>query len=62
MCESGDIFHDKVDKILSDIEGVKMHTNDILIISKEIFPKHIDYIRGIFARLIVAGLNLNAHK
>ena len=41
MCASSDIFKAKVDKILGYIEGVKTYIDDILVLSKEIFSKHI---------------------
>ena len=42
MCASGDIFQSKVDKLLGDIEGVKMYINDILILIKDCFRNHIE--------------------
>ena len=41
MCASGDIFQDKVDKLLGDIKGVKMYINNILVLRRGIFEKHI---------------------
>ena len=42
MCAFGYIFQAKVDKILGDIEGFKMYTDGILVLSKDGFEKHID--------------------
>ena len=33
MCASGDIFQSKVDELLGNIEGVKMYTDGILVLS-----------------------------
>ena len=41
MCTLGDTFQYKLDDLLSDIKGVKLYINDILVLSKEIFSKHI---------------------
>ena len=41
MCASGGIFQAKVDEILGDIKGVKTCINDILVLSKDRFEKHI---------------------
>ena len=41
MCASGDIFQDKVDELLGDIEGVKKCIYDILVLSKNSSEKHI---------------------
>ena len=41
MCASGDIFQSEVDKLLGDIEGVKTYIDDILVLGKDRFEKHI---------------------
>ena len=35
MCASGDIFQSKVDEQISDIEGVKIYIDDILVLIKD---------------------------
>ena len=62
MCASGDIFQAKVDKILSDIEGAKTCINDIPVLSKDSFEKHIGQLIMIFGRLRAAGLNVIVPK
>ena len=62
MCASGDIFQSKADKLLGDIEGVKTYIDDILVLSKDRFEKHIYQLKTIFGRLRTAGLKVNAHK
>ena len=52
----------KVDELLGDIKGVKMYNDDILILGKDIFEKHIDQLRIIFGRLRAAGLSVSAPK
>ena len=59
MCASGNIFLSKVDKLLSDIEGVKIYINDILVLIKDCFTKHIYQLRIIFGRLRASGLKVN---
>ena len=41
MCASGYIFHAKVYELIGDIEGVKTYIDDILILRKDCFKKHI---------------------
>ena len=41
MCASGDIFQDKVDKILGEIEGVKTYIDDIFVLRKYLFGNNI---------------------
>ena len=42
MCASGDIFQAKVDRLLSDIKGVKTYIDGILVLRKDLFSKHIE--------------------
>ena len=62
MCASGDIFQAKLDKLLSDIEGVKKCINDILVLIKKSFYKEIEQLRIKFGKLRSAGLKDNAPK
>ena len=62
MCASGYIFQAKVDKLIRNIEGVKMYIDDIIISSKDIFEKRIGQLIIIFGRLCDSGLKVNAHK
>ena len=62
MCTSGDILQANVDELLSDIEGVKMYTNDILVLRKYCFKDYIYQLRIRFGRFCAAGLKVNAPK
>ena len=62
ICTSVEIFQDKVDKILIDIEGVKTYIDDLLVLSKDSFEKHIYQLRKIFGRLRATGLKVNEPK
>ena len=62
MCASGDIFKAKVDKLLSDIEGIKKYINNIIVLGKGGLSQHIDQLRAILARLRDPGLKCNAPK
>ena len=62
MCTSGDIFQAKVHELLGDINSVKTCINDILVLSKDSFEKHIGQLKIIFSRLRAAGLKVNAPK
>ena len=62
MCASGDIFQAKVDKLLSDIEGVKTYINDIIVLNKDCFRNHIEQLIMIFGRMHAVGLKVNAPK
>ena len=60
MYASGNIFQAKVDELLGDIEGVKAHIDDIIIVSKDSFENYIDQLILTFFRLRGAGLKVNA--
>ena len=62
MWASGDIFQEKLDKLLGDIEGVKMYFNDILVLSEDLFRKHIEQLKRISGKVCAAGLNVDAPK
>ena len=57
-----DIFQAKLDKLLSDIEGIKTCIDNILVSFKESFSKNINKLRLIFGRLSATGLKVNAPK
>ena len=59
LCDSGDTFRAKVDKIIGDIEGVKAYINDILVLGKVIFSQRIYQLRDIFYILHSSVLKLN---
>ena len=62
MCALGDIFQAKVDKLLGDNEGFNRYINDILVLRKDCFRKHIEQLRMILVRLRTAGLKVNDTK
>ena len=62
MRASGDNFQSKVDKLLSDIKVIKTYINDILVLGKNSFGKHIQPLIILFGRLRAAGLKVNATK
>ena len=62
MCASEEIFQAKVDKLISDIKGVKTYIDDIIVLSKDSVENHIEQLIIIFGRLCAAGLKFNAPK
>ena len=49
MCDYGDIFQAKVDKLLCAIKGVKTYIDDILVLCKDSFENNIHQLRIIFS-------------
>ena len=62
MCASGDILQAKVENLLGNMQGAKTCIEDILLLSKDCFTKHIEQLRIIFGSLRAAGLKFNAHR
>ena len=62
MCTSGDILQAKIDELIGDIDGVKTYIDDIIVLIKDIFEKHIYQPIIIFGGLRTAGLKVNAPK
>ena len=62
ICALGYIFQSKVDNILGDIEGFKTNIDDIIVLRKDCFIKHIKHLIIIFFRLFALCLKVNAPK
>ena len=62
MYDLGDIFQDKVDKLLGYIEVIKTYINNILVLSKESFENYIGQLKIIFSRLRASSLKVNLPK
>ena len=58
MCDSGDIFQLRSEKLLGDIKGIKTYIHDILVLSKQILSNHIEQLKIVFGRLRATGLKL----
>ena len=51
-----------MDKLLGNIEVFKTYIDDIIVLGKYFFKKHIENLRMVFGRLCAAGLKVNAPK
>ena len=60
MCASGYILQAKVDELLDDIKVSKTYIDNILVLSKDSYEKHIEHLRIIIGRLHAASLKFNA--
>ena len=60
MCTLGGIFQANLGELLGDIKGVKKYFDDIIVLSKNIFEKHIEQLIIIFVTLRAAGLKAHA--
>ena len=62
MCAYGYIFQVKVEDLLGDIECVKTYIDDILVLGKDFFRRHIDQLIIKLWRLLTVSLKVNAHR
>ena len=62
LCNSGDIFQDRVYDLIGDVERIKTYIVDIVVLIKDIFYKHIENLQIVFSQLFNAGLKVDAPK
>ena len=51
LCNSADIFQEKMSELLSGLETVCVYIDDILHVSKGTFEEHLKVLDDLFARL-----------
>ena len=62
LCNSPDIFQEKMSTLLSDLEYVRAYIDDLLCITSGTYEDHLDKLKTVFQRLRSAGLKVNANK
>ena len=62
LCNSPDIFQEKMNELFADLEVVKAYIDDLLIITKGSWQDHLDKLEIVLARLQEAGLKVNMGK
>jgi hypothetical protein len=62
LCNSPDIFQEKMSTLMQDLEYVRAYIDDLLIITHGSFEEHIDKLKVVLGRLREAGLKVNAKK
>jgi len=62
LSNSPDIFQEKMNKLLHDLEFVRAYIDDLLIVTNETFQDHLDKLDRVLTRLSRAGLKINATK
>ena len=61
LCNSPDIFQEKMSELMIGLEFVRAYLDYILIISKA-FEDNLNHLEAVFTRLNEAGLKVNASK
>src|SRR6185369_12661947 len=62
LCNSPDIFQEKMGELMSGLDFARAYLDDLLIISKGSFEEHLDQLEQALTRLAEAGLKINASK
>ena len=62
LCNSPDIFQEKMSELMAGLEFARAYLDDLLIISKGNFDDHLEQLEQALNRLSEAGLKVNASK
>ncbi len=62
LCNSPDIFQEKMSNLMSDIEYVRTYIDDLLILTKSDWDDHLEKLEKVLIQLQKAGLKINARK
>ena len=62
LCNSPDIFQEKMNELFLGLDFVRAYIDDLLCITKGSFDDHLEKLEHIFERLESAGLKVNAKK
>ena len=62
LCNSPDIFQEKMNELMSDLECIRAYIDDLLVITSASFEDHLNKLEEVLKRLQKAGLKVNAKK
>ena len=62
LCNSPDIFQKKMNKLMTGLEFARAYLDNLLLITKGDFDKHLETLETTLTRLSEAGLRINASK
>ena len=62
LCNSPDIFQEKMSELMEGLEYICTYIDDLLIISKDSFEDHLSKVGAALECLCKAGLKVNANK
>ena len=62
LCNSPDIFQEKMSELFDGLEYVSTYIDDLLILSKGTYEDHLEKLERVLVRLRKAGLKVNANK
>ena len=62
LCNSPDIFQEKMYELFEDFEYVRAYIDDLLVISNDSYEDHLNKLDKVLQKLQNAGLKVNANK
>ena len=62
LCNSPDIFQEKMNELFQGFEHVRAYLDDLLVLTKSDFDDHLRKLRTVLEKLRTAGLKVNAPK
>ena len=62
LCNSPDIFQEKMNKLFNFLEYVRTYIDDLVIISNKCFKDHINKSDKVLSKLNQKGFKVNAEK
>ena len=62
LCNSPDIFQEKINKLFAGFEYVRAYIDNLLIITRGSFKDHLEKLDAVLQKLEAAGLKVNANK
>ena len=62
LCNSPDIFQEKMSELMTDLEFVRTYIDDLLCLTKGTFDDHLEKLERVLIRVQEAGLKVNAKK
>jgi len=62
LCNSPDIFQEKMGELMADLEFVRAYIDDLIILTKDTWENHLDQLKIVLQRLQNAGLEIHAKK
>ena len=62
LCNSPDIFQEKMSKLMVGLDFARAYLNNLLLITKGNFDKHLVQLEQALTQLSEAGLKINASK
>ena len=62
LCNSPDIFQEKMSELMTGLEFARAYIDDLLVVTQGDFSMHLDQLEQVLTRLAEAGLKINATK